>query len=85
MNYFDRFFKEKNLDPALYEVQTAEGTTNFIPSRAVIAKIKQTKGDEAKAIENILRRIDFMDGDIHHFLGHLAQAIAVDYQWITND
>ena len=78
--FFDTFFEEKDLTDTLYEVESKNdsvfGTTHLIPSSAVIAKIKTTKGQEAKQIEQILRQIDFKNGDVHHFLRHLAQAMA---------
>ena len=77
-NYFENFFSEKNLSDELYEVEAPEGTLNFIESKAVIEKIKLTKGFEAITIEMILRAIDHKNGDIHHFLKYLAQTMAFD-------
>ena len=78
--FFETFFTEKNLTEEIYEVEAKTGgifgTTHLIPTSAVIAKIKTTKGNEAKQIEGILRKIDFANGDVHHFLRHLAQAMA---------
>ncbi len=79
-SFFNTFFAEKDLEELTYEVESKNdsifGTTHLIPSTAVIEKIKTTRGEEAKQIENILRQIDFRNGDVHHFLRHLAQAMA---------
>jgi len=78
MNFFNTFFSEKDLTEQVYTVTSANGTPNIIPSTVVIDAIKKTKGAEAKQIETILRQIDFANGDIHHFLKHIAQGLAVD-------
>ena len=79
-NYITTFFAEKDLIEETYEVESKNdsifGTTHLIPTSAVIERIETTKGEERKAIENILRQIDFKNGDVHHFLRHLAQAMA---------
>ena len=77
--FFNRFFDEKNLENRIYEVAAPQGTMNFIETDMVIAKIKTTQGEEAQKIETVLRKIDFANGDVHHFLNHIAQAMAVDF------
>ena len=78
MTFFETFFSEKDLTDEVYTVTSANGTSNIIPSTVVIETVKRTKGEEAKKIEIILRKIDFLNGNVHHFLQHLAQAMAVD-------
>ena len=77
--FFNRFFNEKDLDNQVYEIITPNGTMNLIETDMVIAKIKTTQGEEAKKIEAIIRQIDCLNGDLHHFLKHLAQAMAIDF------
>jgi len=77
--FFNRFFDEKNLENRIYEVTAPQGTMNFIETDMVIAKIKTTQGEEAQKIETVLRTIDFRNGNVHHFLNHIAQAMAVDF------
>ena len=77
--FFNRFFDEKNLENRIYEVAAPQGTMNFIETDMVIAKIKTTQGKEAQKIETVLRKIDFANGNVHHFLNHIAQAMAVDF------
>mgnify|MGYP003675317409 CR=1 FL=1 len=77
--YFDAFFSEKDLVEKIYEVNSSNGTENLIPTSAVINAIKSTKGTEAKQIQNALRQIDFYNADVHHYLEHMAQALAIDF------
>ena len=77
-NFFTTFFKEKNLDFQYYTVNSPNGTPNLIPSTVVIDAIKNTKGQEAANIKNTLIKIDFINGNIHNYLQHLAQALAKD-------
>ena len=78
MNFFETFFSEKDLPDEVYTVTSENGTPNIIPSSVVIEAVKRTRGEEAKKIETILRKIDFLNGNVHHFLQHLAQAMALD-------
>lgn len=84
-DYITTFFAEKDLEEQIYEVQDKRpgnglfGTTNLIPTGMVIETIQRTKGAERQKIENILRQIDFKNGDVHHFLRHLAEGIANTY------
>lgn len=77
--FFNRYFNEKQLDNQVYEITTPNGTMNLIETDMVITKIKTTQGEEAKKIEAIIRQIDCLNGDLHHFLKHLAQAMAIDF------
>lgn len=76
MSYLKTFFAEKNLDPFVVTVETSDGTTHIIESEVVIEAIHGTVGDERKAIENMIRRIDFANGDVNDFLRHLARGLA---------
>ena len=78
MTFFETFFSEKDLTDEVYTVTSANGTPNIIPSSVVIEAVKRTRGEEAKKIETILRKIDFLNGNVHHLLQHLAQAMALD-------
>ena len=78
MTFFQTFFAEKDLTEETYQVESANGTINLIPSSVVIERIMNTRGEEAKNIESILRTIDLANGDVHHFLKYLAGAIAQD-------
>jgi hypothetical protein len=78
-DFITTYFKEADVDTTrTYTVESENGTVNYIQASNVIQMIKQTRGQERKEIENIIRKIDFKNGDIHHFLKHLASAMAMD-------
>lgn len=74
--WIDTLIEEKNINTdRIFEIEGASGI-NFIPVAVVIEHIKiATKQDQEK-IKNMLIKIDFINGDICHFLNHLAGAIA---------
>lgn len=74
--FINVFFKEKQLDERTYEVEH-DGMTHFVDSEFVIELIKSCGKEEQKNIEMTLRKIDFHNGDVHHFLKHLALGYVV--------
>lgn len=73
------FFNEKALDERTYEVVAPGGTPNLIPTSVVIERILSTTGHERQQISDILMQLDVRNGDVHHFLAHLAQGLATDF------
>jgi hypothetical protein len=73
------FFNEKALDERMYEVTAPGGTVNFIYTSAVVERILSTTGHERQQISSILLQLDVRNGDVHHFLAHLAQGLATDF------
>ena len=78
--YLHRFFREKSLKPTTYHIVDSSGLSHSIPTQVVIEAIASTSGEERKHIEGIIRKIDFSNGDLHHFLRHLAQALGEQYE-----
>ena len=78
-SYLYKFFKEKNIKDKTFEKVDSNGVIHNIPNAVVVEFIAQTSGGERKSIENTLRKIDFANGDVNHFLDHLAGAIAEMY------
>jgi len=78
-SWFDMFFTEKNIPSKVFEVTDRQGITHMIPNEAVIEAIKQTRGSEKAKIEETLRKIDFGNGDVNHYLAHLAKGLAEQY------
>jgi len=75
--WFDTLIGEKGIDPeATIDVEGNSGT-NIMPLSMVFDAIKNAPNSEQKEIKTILVKIDFMNGDILHFVKHLAQALAV--------
>lgn len=79
-NYLKTFFAEKNLNDRLYDVEAPNGNTHFISTEIVIEHIFAASNTEQTKIADIIRKIDFHNGDVHHFLTHLATALAANYE-----
>ncbi len=75
--WIDALLSEKGIDPDdTIEVDGASGW-NLMPISAVIDAIKATSKSERDQIKTMLVRIDFHNGDVKHYIQHLAQAIAI--------
>ena len=74
--YLRDFFAEKDIPEKIFEVEGPEWGTNFIPNTVVVEHIATCGVEEAKKIADVLRNIDLHNGDVNHFLAHLAGAIA---------
>lgn len=77
-SYLNRFFAEKQIPFAVFEKTDKAGNLHVIENGVVIEHIAQTTGTERAQIENIIRKIDFHNGDLNHFFAHLAGAIALN-------
>jgi hypothetical protein len=73
--YLKTFFTEKNLPLANWELQAENGTVHLISNEVVIESILAAGRDEQTQIGNVIRKIDFMNGDVNDFLRHLAGAL----------
>lgn len=77
-DYIDRFFDEKGVPEVTFEVMSENGTPNFISNMAVVEQVKLVPSEEKEDIIHIIRQIDFKNGDVNHFLKHLAGAMALN-------
>lgn len=76
--YLRTFFAEKALPERIYTVIAPNGVEHMIPSAVVVGTILELPASgERTRIAKMLARIDFANGDVHHFLEHLAAALAV--------
>lgn len=75
-NYLETFFAEKKIEPTVYNVEAIDGTLNIIETEVVIEALLRTKGAERAKAEEIIRKIDFFNGDLHHFFEHIAKSLA---------
>lgn len=74
------FFLEKDFDICTYEVVSpVTGDAHIITTDVVIEAILRSQGREREQIINTLQRLDFLNGDFHHFFKHLAMALAANY------
>lgn len=77
--YLSTFFAEKDLEERTYEATAPDGTLHLIPTGCVIEAIMRAPEGEQAQIAGVLRQIDFKNGNVHHFLNHLAGALAARY------
>lgn len=76
--WLDTFLEEKGID--LDESFTVQGETwgdNHMTYGVVVEHMKIAPKSEQNKIKDMLVKIDFKNGDVRHFLRHLAQAIAL--------
>ena len=73
--YLRNFFAEKDIPEKTFEVVGPSGK-NWLPNTVVVEHIVLCGEDEAEQIGDVLRKIDFANGDVNHFLAHIAQALA---------
>lgn len=79
--YLRNFFAEKDIAPRIFEKTSKSGLPHFVPNEVVVEHMKHIKDPEIlRNLENTLRRIDFRDGDVNHFLEHLAGAVVEQYE-----
>tara|TARA_Y100000401_G_scaffold116090_1_gene121107 strand:+ start:825 stop:1097 length:273 start_codon:yes stop_codon:yes gene_type:complete len=76
-DYITRYFDEKDLDDQVYEVESPNGTVNFISTGDVIWALKTSEGDARRSIQRVLHQLDLCNGDVHHFLKHMAKGLAL--------
>jgi len=75
--WLDTFLSEKGIDlEDRFTVQGPEWGENNMAYQNVVDVMKQAPAHEQAAIKNMLVKIDFRNGDVRHYLRHLAQAIA---------
>ena len=81
-SYLYRFFQEKDIPDRMFDVEDSHGVGHMIPNEVVVEFMAQTSGGERKKIEDTLRKIDFANGDVNHFLEFLAKALAEQYSGV---
>lgn len=69
------FFTEKDLPEVTWELTDDAGDTHFISNTVVLEALVTAPAHEVAKIENIIRQIDIRNGDVNHFLQHLAGAL----------
>lgn len=74
--WLDTFLSEKGID--LDQPFTVDGKSgpNFMEVSHVVDAMKATSPAEQAKIKTTLVQIDFRNGDVMHFIKHLARAIA---------
>jgi len=77
--WFETFLEEKNLPLASWEIEDESGMVHFIDSEVVIEAIKAAPASEQAQIKDVIVKIDFANGDVNHFFGHLAKGLVANF------
>lgn len=77
--YLTVFFEEKQIQHETFEITDNSGITHFLDTQVVIESILSTCEAEQTQIADILRQIDFRNGDVNHFLKHLANGLVKSF------
>jgi len=77
--WFETFLAEKELPIASWEIQDASGMVHFIDSEVVIEAIKGFSASEQDQVKAIIVKIDFINGEVNHFFGHLAKGLVANF------
>lgn len=76
-DWLDLLLDEKGIDlEKIFDVEGESGN-NMIPIGCVVEWMKTQPTENKAAAKEILVQIDFRNGDIEHFLRHLAQGLAI--------
>ena len=78
-HYLRTFFGEKNLPFVRWAIKANDGMEHDIDNGVVLEFIAIAPEHEQVGIGNMIRRIDFANGDVNHYLRHLAGALVNSY------
>ena len=79
-NYLKTFFDEKQIAYTSFEIKDKYQTTHFLNTEVVIESILSAPQTEQEQIASILRKIDFKNGSVLHFLKYLAHALVLNFE-----
>lgn len=79
--YLRDFFAEKDIPEKIFEKIGSDGTPHMIPNAVVVEHFNVLEDESIlRHIEDTLRKIDFHNGDVNHFLEHLAEGVVGIYE-----
>lgn len=71
INYYQALFEEKGLEDQTFEVKDNSGDIHYFESEFVVELLNSFDSDIQEQIKEKLIKIDFMNGDITHFIKHV--------------
>ena len=74
-DYFERFFEESTKLNELYEVEDNQGMIHMVDKDCVLETIKNLDQDNKHKVMVVFTKIDFLDGDINHFIEYLLKGV----------
>ena len=77
-NYLNTLLNEKGISTeTVLEVQGSDWGTNFIPVSSVLEFINNLDINTKAKIKANFIKIDFLNGDIMHFMNYIAKGMAI--------
>ncbi|GAG90875.1 unnamed protein product [marine sediment metagenome] len=73
--YLERYFEESNLRERVFDLRDNQGMTHIMPIGCVIEQIKIMPSEDRKKAIKIMRKIDFLNGNMEHFLKYVAEGM----------
>jgi hypothetical protein len=77
------FFKEKEIPFQQWNITDSKGLDHIISNEVVIKHIKISPESEQRKIADVLRKIDFHNGDVNDFFKHLATGLCESYNGVA--
>lgn len=78
--WFDTFIEEKEIDQDRLFDFVEDGQAHIMPAGVVVEFVRDSLDPENQAkVKETLVKIDYHNGDVYHFLEHLAHGIAKAY------
>lgn len=78
--YLNTYFREADVPFVIFDVYDTDDQLHIIDNEVVLTHVASAPKSEKDQIADVIRRIDYMNGDVNHFLNHLAGAIAEKYR-----
>ena len=77
--WIETLLSEKGIDQEqLLEIESAGVFgNNFMPVSVIVDAMKAAPAHEQAKMKTVLVKIDFLNGDVLHFLKHLGKALAI--------
>lgn len=80
--YLETFFEEKQLPHQSWDIEDESGTMHYIDSSVVIEALLNAPQSEQEQAADVIRRIDFANGDVNDFLKHLAKGLVANNPFV---
>jgi hypothetical protein len=73
-SFFRTMLDEKDLLDEIFTLNDTSGLLHIIEMEFLVEMMEKTNPKEQDSIEKIMRKIDFQNGDMMHFMNHLAKS-----------
>jgi len=81
--YLTDFFAEKEIPFKEFKITGKDNLPHYISTSVVIESIMNTSDAEQRQIAMVLRKIDYVNGNVQHFLKFLAHGLVQQYSMVA--